>query len=165
MSGSASSQLRHELQPGDIGAVVRLHGTVYAAEQGWDHTFEGYVAEGIGRFAAAFDPARDRLWIAEADGGVVGSIAIVGQADSTAQLRWFVVHPKARGQGLGRQLLAAALSFCRDRHYTSIFLWTAGDLHAAAHLYRSAGFELVEESRHESWGAGNTLQTYRPSPL
>jgi GNAT superfamily N-acetyltransferase len=161
VGASTSSQLRHQLQPGDIGEVVRLHGTVYAAEHGWDHTFEGYVAEGIGRFAAAFDPARDRLWVADGDSGVVGSIAIVGQPDGTAQLRWFVVHPNARGHGLGRQLLDAALSFCRDRHHTSVFLWTVGELHAAAHLYRDAGFELAEETRHESWGTVNTLQTYK----
>jgi GNAT superfamily N-acetyltransferase len=161
VNGSAQSRIRHQLQPGDIGAVVRLHGTVYAVEQGWGHAFEAYVAEGLGRFAASLDPTRDRLWIAETGSDVVGSIAIVDQGDGTAQLRWFVVDPRARGQGLGGQLLAAALSFCRERRHTNVFLWTVSELHAAAHLYRRAGFELVEETRHEAWGTVNTLQTYR----
>lgn len=157
---SASIQLRHQLQPGDLGTVVRLHGSIYALEHGWDHRFEGYVAETIGSFAVKFDAARDRLWIAETEQETIGSIAIVGQPDGSAQLRWFVVHPGARGRGLGRRMLMEALSFCRERAYTSVFLWTVRDLHAAAHLYLAAGFELVDETTHEDWGAVKTLQTY-----
>jgi ribosomal protein S18 acetylase RimI-like enzyme len=156
----AQWQLRHGLRPGDIGAVVRLHGRVYALEHGWDHTFEGYVAETMGRFAIAFDPARDRLWLAETESETVGSIAIVGQPDGSAQLRWFVIDPGSRGQGLGRRMLMEALAFCREREYTSVFLLTVRELHAAAHLYLAVGFELLEETPHESWGAVTTLQTY-----
>ena len=77
--------LRTTFQPGDIGAIVRLHGIVYAAEYGWDHTFEAMVAQGLGAFAAAGESAAANLGIAEHDGGGAGCIAIAGLADGTAQ--------------------------------------------------------------------------------
>ena len=154
-------QLRQGLLPGDIGAVIRLHGAVYAHEHGWDHTFEGYVANGIGRFAESFDAASDRLWLAEQGGEIVGSIAILRSAPDTAQLRWFVVAPPARGHGLGRRMVAEALSFCRSRGYAAVMLQTARELRAAARLYHDFGFTLIEEGPCRArWGAFVTDQKY-----
>jgi N-acetylglutamate synthase-like GNAT family acetyltransferase len=148
------------IQPGDIGAVVRLHGLVYSRESNLDLTFEGYVAAGLGAFATSFDPRRDRLWLAEADGQIVGSVAIVGLADRQAQLRWYLVHPDARGAGLGRTLLREAVAFCRERQFRSVFLWTISELKTAAQLYRDVGFTLSEEKTHQVWGAVRTEQRY-----
>jgi ribosomal protein S18 acetylase RimI-like enzyme len=97
--------IRTDIRPGDIGLLIYLHGVLYAREYKLDHTFEGYVAAGLGEFAKSYDERRDRLWLAEEGGRIVGSIAIVGQTDGAAQLRWFLVDPEARGVGLGRRLL------------------------------------------------------------
>jgi N-acetylglutamate synthase-like GNAT family acetyltransferase len=137
-----------------------LHGTLYAVEYGLDHTFEGYVSEGLREFAKAYDSAEDYFAVAELDGRIVGSIAIVGHADQSTQLRWFLVHPDARGHGLGRRLLKDAVAFCRQREYKSVFLWTISELKAAAHLYRDAGFQLIEQNTHEIWGAVRTEERY-----
>jgi len=153
-------QIRSILQPGDIGYVTYLHGILYAEEYGWDHTFEGYVAAGLAQFAQSFDPHKDCLWIAEMDGRIVGSISIVGQPDSEAQLRWFLVHPACRGRGLGRTLLHEALQFCRDRGFKSVFLWTVSDLKASAHLYQSVGFRKTEQKTHQIWGRTLTEERY-----
>jgi ribosomal protein S18 acetylase RimI-like enzyme len=115
-------------------------------------TFEAMVAQGLGAFAAAGEEADARLCIAERDGGVAGCIAIVGQADGTAQLRWFLVDPECRGLGIGRRLVEEALAFCRERGFRSVFLWTVKGLEAAAHLYRAAGFRVTEEVTHVRWG-------------
>ncbi|HZT82594.1 MAG TPA: GNAT family N-acetyltransferase [Gemmataceae bacterium] len=136
--------LRHDLRPGDLGAIVHLHGTVYAREHGFDPTFEAYVAGPLAEFVRRRSP-RDRLWIAERAGRLAGSVAIVGASEAEAQLRWFLVDPAARGLGLGRRLLREAVAFSRDAGYRSIFLWTVSALAAAAHLYRAAGFRKVEE--------------------
>ena len=104
----APATIRTDLQPGDIGYVVFLHGVLYAAENQLDHTFEGYVAAGLGEFARTFDAQNDRLWIAEIEKQIVGTIAIVGprsEPANAAQLRWFLVHPRARGGGLGTRLV------------------------------------------------------------
>jgi len=152
--------LRSDLKPGDIGTIVHLHGVVYAQERHWDSTFEGYVAEGLARFALSHDPRDDRLWVAEANGGIVGSIGVVEHSASEAQLRWFLVHPAWRGRGLGRRLLNKALEFCRERRFGSVFLWTTSDLDAAAHLYQQAGFRKTEEKTYRAWGQTVTEERY-----
>jgi GNAT superfamily N-acetyltransferase len=150
-----------DIRPGDIGRVVEMHGELYAREYGLDRTFEGYVAAGLGEFAVGFDGSRDRLWLAEAEGGrLVGSIAIAGRDGVTAQLRWFLVRPEMRGSGLGGRLLGEAVEFCRGRGFRSVFLWTISELAAAAHLYRRAGFTPTERTTHDIWGAPHTEERY-----
>src|SRR5262249_30806362 len=126
--------LRTGLPPGDLGSIVYLHGVIYAHERGFDPSFEAYVAGPLSDFVRSGNE-RQRLWIAERDGGIVGCIAIVAAASRTAQLRWFLVDPRARGAGLGKRLLAEAVAFCRGSGYAEVMLWTESALTAAAHLY------------------------------
>lgn len=153
-------RIRTDIRPGDIGYLIYLHGVLYANEYQLDHTFEGYVASGLGEFAKSYDERKDRLWLAEKDGLIVGSIAIVGLTNETAQLRWFLVHPDARGAGLGKHLVREALAFCRERTFGSVFLWTLSGLPAAAHLYKAAGFEPTEQKTHQIWGRIRTEERY-----
>lgn len=152
--------IRNDFRSGDIGRLIELHGELYAREFGWDWTFEAFAAETFGRLAHQWDPARERIWIAEHSGRPVGCIAILGIDDDVAQLRWFLVHPEARGSGLGRRLIDDALSFCRSAGYTHVFLWTMASLAAAAHLYRSYGFEITHQASVERWGAVLTEERY-----
>lgn len=158
-AGSPKWIIRPE-KPGDLGHVLHLHGLLYAEEHGFDITFEGCVAAGLAEFAASFRDHKDRLWIAEAGGEVVGSIAIFGRSDSEAQLRWFLVHPAHRGRGLGRSLLSEALTFCRQAGYKTVFLWTLAHLQAACRLYESVGFKKTEEKTHLLWGQMLTEERY-----
>src|SRR5437899_492654 len=96
--------VRTTLRPGDIGTIVYLHGVLYAREYGFDSTFEAYVAGPLAEFVRSSSP-RDRLWVAERDGRIVGCIAVVAGGPETAQLRWYLVDPAARGAGVGRGLL------------------------------------------------------------
>jgi GNAT superfamily N-acetyltransferase len=143
--------IRTHLLPGDIGSIVYLHGILYAREYNFDHTFEAYVAGPLATFALA-PSDRQRIWIAEHEGKVVGCIAIVEAAPEIAQLRWFLVDPSMRGIGLGRKLIEASVEFCRDAGYSRIILWTVSALTAAAHLYRALGFEIVERISGTHWG-------------
>jgi ribosomal protein S18 acetylase RimI-like enzyme len=156
-------RIRSSFRPGDIGWIIHLHGVLYAKEYGWDHTFDGYVAEGLSRFALSFDAQKDCLWIAERGEQIVGFIAIAGHSELEAQLRWFLVDPAQRGRGLGRLLLNKALHFCRERRFRSVFLWTVSDLKAAAHLYQSVGFLKTEEKTHHIWGRPLTEERYELS--
>jgi ribosomal protein S18 acetylase RimI-like enzyme len=169
--------LRHDIRPGDIGRITAMHGELYAAEYGWDHTFEAYVGEYLSRFARSLDVARERIWIAEMDGRLAGCAAVVradaqdvaqgmaqdvaqDMAQDVAQLRWFIVHPDARGRGLGTALLDEAIAFARVARYRRMILDTVSDLTAAAHLYRAAGFRLAAESASPGWGSEVTEQRY-----
>src|SRR5262245_32256566 len=135
---------RHDLRPGHLGRVVEQHGVLYAAEYGLDVTMERYIAETIAELGKAARPDRDRLWIAEIDGRIAGSIGIIGREGGAAQLRWFLVAPEARGQGLGSRLIEESLAFCRATGCRSVYLWTLHILTDAARLYLRAGFQKTE---------------------
>ncbi len=153
--------VRHDLRPGDLGRVIAMHGDLYAAEYGFDHRFEAYVAETLGEFGRTARSGRDRLWLAELDGRLVGSIGVVGREHDEAQLRWVLVHPDARGRGSGRRLVGEALAFCRTAGYRSVYLWTVHPLAEAARLYLRAGFVLTEEKpREPMWGTTLSEQRY-----
>jgi GNAT superfamily N-acetyltransferase len=153
--------VRHELRPGDMGRVIALHGELYTGEFGYSHAFEAYVAESFAEFGKRYDPARDRLWLAELDGRLVGSIGILGREHGAAQLRWYLVHPEVRGHGLGRRLLNDALQFCRDTGRRSVYLWTVTGLTASARAYAAAGFTLTEQTAYaDLWGARVAEQRY-----
>jgi GNAT superfamily N-acetyltransferase len=146
-------RIRHELQPGDLGMVVHLHGIVYAREYGLDTTFEPYVAKPLADFVLN---GSGRLWIAEDSERIVGSIALVDADKGVGQLRWFLVVPEARGSGLGKRLLDAALDYARERALSHIFLWSFADLKDALRLYERAGFLTTETQTGSDWGAQRT---------
>ena len=158
--GGSPRKLRYNFKSEDIDCLTHLHGILYTEEYGYDQTFEAYVAEGLAEFVQSFDPKKDRIWLAEVSDRIVGAIAVVGQSKVEAQLRWFLVHPDYREQGLGSELLNKALKFCKESKYKTIFLWTTSDLHTAGRLYTRAGFKKVEEKTHEIWGTKVTEERY-----
>jgi ribosomal protein S18 acetylase RimI-like enzyme len=151
--------LRSELLPGDLGRVVALHGELYAREHGFDLGFEAYVAGTLAEFALRAG-RRERLWLAESAGEIVGCVAIVESSPDAAQLRWFLVAPEARGRGLGQRLLGEALAFARAAGYASIMLLTVSALTVAARLYRAAGFERTESRALRAWGRDVVEERY-----
>lgn len=155
--------LRHDLRPGDLGAILILHATLYAQEYGYDLTFEGYVAQTLAHFAQPYDPAQERIWLAEVQGQLVGCIGIIRHSAEQAQLRWFLVAPALRGKGLGRRLLQETVHFAQDAGYASLFLETVDELPAAAHLYRLVGFVKTAEQQRMLWGQTVTEQRYELS--
>ncbi len=139
-------------QSGDMGWVVHLHGALYAEEYGWDERFEALVADVVAKFINHFDPKKEHCWIAEIDGNIVGSVFLVKKSEKVAKLRLLIVEPKARGLGIGTRLVEECLRFSRLRGYRKIILWTNSILYAARHIYEKAGFRLIGEEKHHSFG-------------
>jgi len=154
--------IRHDLRPGDMGLVIALHGREYAEGWGLDRTFETHVSRQMAEYGERFavDPDEGRLWIAEQGDTMIGSIAVTRDSPTHCHLRWFCLARHARGQGLGRRMLDGALAYAREHGYTTMTLETFSDLHAAAHLYREAGFVMLDEQPVPRWGRVIELRHY-----
>jgi GNAT superfamily N-acetyltransferase len=161
-SSPVQTTIRHELRPGDLGAVTAMQGIEYGEQYGMDITFEADVARGMGAFgrAIAEDPEAGRMWIAEDGAHMVGSIAVTRESDSLARLRWFLVRRTARGTGVGRRLLDEAMAYIRERDFERVELETFSELTTAARMYLDLGFEVADAEPRLQWGREIELRHY-----
>lgn len=139
-------------RPGDIGWIIHRQEVLYHSEYGWNADFEALIAGILSRFMIEFDPKREKCWIAERDGEIAGSVFVVKKSPAIAQLRMLYVEPDARGLGIGRRLVSECVAFARRKGYRKMTLWTNDVLVSARRIYEAAGFRLVKEEKHRSFG-------------
>lgn len=139
-------------RPGDFGWIVERHGALYTEEYGWDDSFEALVARIVADYLEHRDTVREAAWIAELAGGRAGCVLCVREDARTARLRLLLVEPAARGTGIGSRLVDECIAFARGAGYERLTLWTNDVLAEARRIYERAGFELVEEEPHRSFG-------------
>jgi len=152
--------LLRQHQPGDMGWIVYRQAILYAEEYGWDGTYEALAAEIVAQFIKNYDPRCERAWVAEKDGERVGAVFVAKASEEIAKLRLLHVEREARGLGIGKRLVDESIRFARHTGYQKLALWTQSILHAARHIYRNAGFQVVHEEKHHSFGKDLTAETW-----
>lgn len=155
-------RIRNTLQPGDIGYLTYLHGKLYSDEYGFNLFFESFVAESFSEFYSNHNPQKDRVWICEDNGKIIGSLFLVDRNEA-AQLRYFLLQKEYRGIGLGKLLMENYMKAFRNGSYTSSYLWTVDILDSAASLYQRYGFKLSEEYDSMRFGISLKEQKYELS--
>ena len=139
---------------GDVGWGIERHGQLYADEFGWNEEFEALVATLFAKFATQHQAGSEQFWVAEVDNQRAGCVFVVRSEKDpqAAQLRCLLVDPIARGLGIGRRLVDECIAFSKAAGYRRIILWTNDVLVSARRIYEAAGFSLIEESPHHSFG-------------
>ncbi len=130
-------------RPGELSWLQHRHMQVMIPAYGWDQRYEAHVAHIVGDFLMAHDPQRERFWIADRAGEVLGCVGLTRESDTRARLRLLFVEPQARGMGLGRRLTETCVAYARDQGYAEVVLWTVSVLEAARAIYAELGFEMI----------------------
>ena len=138
-------------RPGHIGRIVEMHGAYYSVAWGSGLEFEAQQAEELSEFLREYRPGRDLLLTAQAEGQLVGSIAI-HELPEGARLRWFLLDAAYQGRGIGKELIHRALEFCRRAGHARVHLWTVEGLAPSMGLYERAGFRVVERHADARYG-------------
>ena len=148
-------------ESGDMGWITYRHGVLYTQAYGWDQSFEALVARIVSDFINNYNPTRERCWIAEMNGEIVGSVFVVQSSETVAKLRLLLVEPEARGLGLGTRLVEECIRFARRCGYQELILWTNSILVEARHIYQKTGFTLIEQEAHHSFGHDLVGETWK----
>jgi DNA-binding MarR family transcriptional regulator/GNAT superfamily N-acetyltransferase len=158
----AASYLLRSPTIADYGWIIQSHGEVYAREYGWGPRFLSLVARVVADYVDQFDPALERCWIAERHGSNVGSVFVAKDPTrpGVAKLRMLLVLPSARGLGIGKRLVDECTRFARDAGYHTLSLWTNSVLTTARQIYTDAGYVLVREEIHDTFGKPLRAETW-----
>lgn len=153
-------RILNHFEPGDIGAIIELHGRLYHENYRFELGFEKYVARTFADFVCHFQEGKDQIWIAKAGGQIKGCIALIDRGEKRAQLRYFITTPDYRGRGLGKLLFDLFMQHIEEHEYQTIYLWTTENLKAAANIYLNVGFRLAEQRESDTFGITLLEQKY-----
>ncbi|MET0615219.1 MAG: GNAT family N-acetyltransferase [Thermoleophilaceae bacterium] len=145
------------IRPGDsahdVNELVRVNGEVFEPEYALSPSFAGDMAVQLAELRRSGWPgAREGLWVAEADGAVVGGVTLRDQGGGLARLGHLALQPEARGAGAGRRLVESVLEAARAAGYERVELMTFSALTDARELYRRTGFEMTSSEHTVRWG-------------
>jgi DNA-binding MarR family transcriptional regulator/N-acetylglutamate synthase-like GNAT family acetyltransferase len=151
---------RYQLQPGDAGYLIYMHGHLYAREMGYNLEFDTSVVKNFAEFMEGYNPSKDQVYLAMHGNQIVASLAVLWHSRYAAQFKWLLVHPDFRGIGIGRKLLADAISNCREKGYHKVYLYSTNLQETANNMFRKAGFRKTGEKPQGLYGKHMNEERY-----
>ncbi|QYH40089.1 GNAT family N-acetyltransferase [Algoriphagus sp. NBT04N3] len=164
METEAKIFIRNQLNPGDLGQIAALHGRIYAEEHNFGLGFEAYVMDSLLEFYRQYDANRDKVWVVESEGKMVGFLLLMHRQDEQAQLRYFILEKPYRGMGLGKKLMEEWMEFYKEKGYRGAYLYTTSGLDPAISLYERYGFKKVSQMKSRNFGVHLLEMLYRLYP-
>jgi len=122
----------------DIASIGELF-REYAASIGVDLEYQGFSSELAG-LPGQYAPPSGDLLVARVNGAAAGCVALRRLDQSTLEMKRLYVRPSARGTGLGKLLVEAAISIARQNGYAELRLDTLASMASAQKLYGALGF-------------------------
>jgi N-acetylglutamate synthase-like GNAT family acetyltransferase len=131
----------------DSKGLIDLIGAVFAEYPGCVFDVDAEMPE-LRQPASAASADSGRWWVAELDGRIVGSVAVVpDEQDGILELKKLYVSSTARKRGLGAHLVKLAESEAHERAAKSMVLWTDTRFLDAHKLYSRLGFVRAPRTR------------------
>jgi ribosomal protein S18 acetylase RimI-like enzyme len=143
-----------EALPGELAVIGDLRVAAYQADgflsetSGYTPTLRALGSDGAGDVLAAVE-----------DGQIIGTVMLqywpqagnVVRGPGEAEIRALAVLPQARGQGVGRALVAAIMERAARRQVQHLLLLTEPGMRAAHRLYAEVGFSRLPDRDWSPW--------------
>ena len=137
-----------EHKSGEPSLVVNFYFKLFEEQFGFLPVVENYFLHAM---TELYDNENNKLWIAEENGKIVGSMCIVEKGDGSAQLRLFGTHPNTQGKGVGKRLMQTVMDYSKEQGYRHLYLWTIDICKSALHLYEKYGFCCTDKKPNDTW--------------
>ena len=121
-------------------------------EQEFEDIPPSVYLEDIGDIPRVYGSEGDHFYVCEHQGKIIGTIALKRDDEDSALLRRFFVNPHFRGSGVGSQLIAKALEFCKQKKYKKVFFDGNTKMHKVRALLKKNGFKEDESIPLENIG-------------
>ncbi|KAF5551611.1 transcriptional regulator [Fusarium mexicanum] len=151
-------------RPGLLARCLEMHITYYHPFNSWGFAFETSLAKSWADLIQRLINPRNQVFAAVQSAPcensanftqqIVGTILIDAehlQQPNTAQIRGFIVDERARGLGVGKRLMAAAMEFIEQQKFDKVTLFTSDTQEASLYLYKKAGFVVVKDEQKILW--------------
>jgi len=134
--------IRHASFPSDSEAVLDIW-REFVASPSVSFEYQGYEAE-FADLPGKYAPPGGRLLLVEGHEDIEGCIALRQVSATICEMKRLYVRPRARGHGLGFQLVERLIEEAREAGYSEMRLDVLAEFQQARRIYANFGFVVAD---------------------